>query len=226
MAGLIRLEWWRDAILGLYQGKVGQHMILADLFQVIEQFNLPPELFCRMIDAREQDVEQHTPLDLIAIEKYAHGSCSSLLELALRIICSPDKKLLTLVDHLGIAWAVLGHIRSLKYTPLSAQLILPQILLEQHKLSVEQVYDTSSTLALSKMIELLVEMAEDHLSYVFISKKHIPSAALPVFLLANMAESFIKRIRACNYNVLQHDLEKHRIKLQMQLLFKSLCGGI
>ena len=44
--GLIRLQWWRDAIKEIYEGsKPRQHEVVTPLADVIKQYDLPRDLF-------------------------------------------------------------------------------------------------------------------------------------------------------------------------------------
>src|SRR3982751_5229634 len=54
--GLIRLQWWRDALDQLYQGNTLQHEVLTALTPVIREHDLPRAWFDDLINAREADL--------------------------------------------------------------------------------------------------------------------------------------------------------------------------
>src|SRR5262245_49114 len=51
MAGEIRLQWWRDALLGAGQGEAAAHPVAAALREVVVRYRLPPAALARLIDA-------------------------------------------------------------------------------------------------------------------------------------------------------------------------------
>src|ERR1700759_2132900 len=53
MLGLIRLQWWRDALAELYDGRSREHEVVQALARAIAAHDLPRGLFDAMIDARE-----------------------------------------------------------------------------------------------------------------------------------------------------------------------------
>ena len=56
--GLIRLQWWKDAIKSICEGREPpQNEILPDLASAIQTYHLPYEAFEKLITAREFDLE-------------------------------------------------------------------------------------------------------------------------------------------------------------------------
>ena len=68
--GLIRLQWWRDGIAEIYDGKdVRQNEILPTLAQAIKDYDLPQKLFEDLCYAREFDLEGVIPADMAGLLK-------------------------------------------------------------------------------------------------------------------------------------------------------------
>ena len=69
--GLIRLQWWRDAIAEIYEGKpVRQHEVVQPLAQAIKNYHLPRDLFDTLIYAREFDLEDVIPSNIAGLRTY------------------------------------------------------------------------------------------------------------------------------------------------------------
>lgn len=49
MLGQIRLQWWREAIEEIYEGRPRNHQIVDALAAAIDRHNLPRELFDQLI---------------------------------------------------------------------------------------------------------------------------------------------------------------------------------
>src|SRR5262245_60576664 len=53
MMGLMRLQWWRDAIAEIYAGSERRHQVAQPLAAVVRRRGLSREHFDRLLDARE-----------------------------------------------------------------------------------------------------------------------------------------------------------------------------
>jgi phytoene synthase len=112
--GLIRLQWWRDNIAALYEGKEPfGNPILIELAAAIRAHDLPQADFDALLYAREFDLEGVTPPDLKGLENYADFTTTPLNRLALKIIGqTADEK--TLRD-ISTGYALVGIIRAAPY---------------------------------------------------------------------------------------------------------------
>ncbi len=110
--GLIRLQWWRDAIAGIYAGRVLEQPVVQALATAIQKYALPQEKLDALIYAREFDLEDRLPSSLDGTEKYAEFTALPLLELT-RAVVAPDNT----ADLRGVAigYALTGILRA---TPL------------------------------------------------------------------------------------------------------------
>src|SRR3546814_13614987 len=57
MLGRMRLQWWRETIDGLYDGRPRRHYVVDVLAPAVRRHGLPRAEFDRLIDARERDSE-------------------------------------------------------------------------------------------------------------------------------------------------------------------------
>jgi phytoene synthase len=81
--GLIRLQWWRDAIGAIYEGgQVPDHQILRVLAPAIRQHSLPRDLFDAVVYAHEFDLEDQVPATFDGLVNYADFTTTPLLRLA------------------------------------------------------------------------------------------------------------------------------------------------
>jgi phytoene/squalene synthetase len=109
--GLIRLQWWRDAIAALYAGNVMQHEILTALAPVVRECNLPRARFDELINAREADVEGKPLESFDALKNYADATCTPLNRLVLKALAQDDAK----VHEVSMAYALTGLLRAAPY---------------------------------------------------------------------------------------------------------------
>ena len=90
IAGLIRLQWWRDRIAELYGGADSDHRLANALGEIIAEHDLPRELFDELIDARESDLEEAPFDDVASLEAYTKATSGNLMCLAARVLGAGD----------------------------------------------------------------------------------------------------------------------------------------
>ncbi len=122
--GLIRLQWWRDNIAALYDGKEPfGNPILIELAAAILMYDLPQVDFDALLYAREFDLEGVTPPDLKGLENYADFTTTPLNRLALKIIGqAADEK--TLRD-ISTGYALTGIMRAAPYHAARGMMLIP-----------------------------------------------------------------------------------------------------
>src|SRR5688572_9786132 len=79
MPGEIRLQWWRDALLGAGQGEAASHPVAAALRETAVRYRLPPAALAGLIDARSFDVYDDPMASVADLEIYAMRTSSALL---------------------------------------------------------------------------------------------------------------------------------------------------
>src|SRR3546814_5276780 len=90
MIGQIRLQWWRESLAGIYEGRARLHEVVQPLAHAVAARALPRALLETIIDAREFDLDRTPPDSLEALHVYAEGSSTALLRLALRVLGAED----------------------------------------------------------------------------------------------------------------------------------------
>jgi hypothetical protein len=82
MLGLIRLQWWRETVEGIYAGAPRAHEVVGPLAETIAAADLPQAPFQGMIDARGWDVEPEPFADAAALRAHLQATGGALLALA------------------------------------------------------------------------------------------------------------------------------------------------
>lgn len=78
----MRLQFWRDAIAGIYGGTPQKHEVILPLAVVIHKAKLPRELFESLIDARHFDIGQNPHSSRESFDLYIENTSGALMELA------------------------------------------------------------------------------------------------------------------------------------------------
>lgn len=112
MAGLIRLQWWRDALLAARTGR--SHPALAFLAATDLQERVAHEDLAALVDARERELDATPIADVAGLEAYAGATAGALNGLAARVLGAPAE----VVDQAvaaGTAYGVVGILRALPF---------------------------------------------------------------------------------------------------------------
>ena len=88
MIAQMRLQFWRDAVNDPANPRA--HEIAAPLAALITERSLPPELFERLITAREADLARSPFADEAALWTYLEDTAGLLMALALRALGASD----------------------------------------------------------------------------------------------------------------------------------------
>jgi phytoene synthase len=195
MIGQIRLQWWRESLDGIYEGRPRQHEVVQPLARAVAARALPRDLLETIIDARAFDLDPAPPADFETLRVYAEGSSTTLLRLALRVLGAEDGASRQAAEQLGPAWAYLGLLRALPLHARQKRCYLPADLCAAAGVDLQEVFELRSGPALRQVCGVLVSAAAEHLAAARRPAAKVPRAALPALLPARLADLYLKRLR-------------------------------
>lgn len=138
--GLIRLQWWRDAIAAIYDGgNVPEHEVVQPLAGVIKDYDLDRELFDTLIYAREFDLEDVLPADIDGVLHYADFTSMPLLKLAVTIAGGDAE--VEPVSVVATNYALMGMLRGTVSFAKQRRCYLPQDAMEACSVSTNKLYE-------------------------------------------------------------------------------------
>lgn len=150
--GLIRLQWWREAVQAIYEGgKVPEHEVVAGLRAAIEKHDLPREHFDTLIYAREFDLEDVAPANLEGTLNYADFTSTPLLKLAVQITGGDPES--EPVQPVAVNYALVGLLRSVLFHAAQRRCFLPQDLLKAEGISLTDLYENRNLENLPRVVE-------------------------------------------------------------------------
>ena len=117
LLGQMRLEWWRDAVAAIYEGRTVRHAIVEELGPVVHRHDLPQAEMDGLIAARLRDFDGSSMETVAAVEDYARGTSGALAGLACRI-CRGDVPP-PAIREAGMAWGLAGLPGRLPSVPLA-----------------------------------------------------------------------------------------------------------
>lgn len=203
MIGQIRLQWWRDAVAEIYEGRPRQHQVVQPLAEAVQAHSLTRSHFARLIDGREQDLDSDPPEDLAALEGYAEATGASLVRLALEILGvtrSAGEAAFAAGRHVGIAWALTGLLRAVPFHAQQKRLYLPVDVCARRDVSPGDLFELRSSPELARATEEIAVSAEAHLVEAYKLRHQVPAVARPALLLATLAGGYLKTLRRAAFD--------------------------
>ena len=125
MLGQIRLQWWREAIDGIYQGTPRDHAIDEELAAAIDRHNPPRTRFDRLLDSREFDLEDRQPDTVKDLVSYVDATSGELTCLALHMLQVYDGTLMEKGRLAGAARALNGLLYAIPFHAAQGRCYLP-----------------------------------------------------------------------------------------------------
>jgi 15-cis-phytoene synthase len=200
MPGEIRLQWWRDALLGAVSGDAAGHPVAAALREVVVRYRLPPAALSDMIDARSFDLYDEPMPSVAELESYAMRTAGLQFELATRILRDGrDGGATELIAHAGVADAIARLLRSLPIHAARGQLYVPADLMARHAANADDVFAGRATPELRSALADLRLHARHHLDLVRERLAAAPDAILPGLLPLATVQPLLKRMERGGY---------------------------
>jgi phytoene synthase len=199
MAGMIRLQWWRDILTAVGEGRsMGGGPVVDGL--AVALGGLDPAPLHRLLDARQSDLDPDNPRDLAAAEDYAAATGGGLAQMAARLLGADDEASQVAARHVGMAWVLLGHVRALGFHLSMGRLTWPEDLLRQAGTSGDAVRaGHAPKAALAAVAQGLGEVAVGHLARARAARA--PKAAIPALLPAVLAQAHLGRLHRLGWDV-------------------------
>jgi phytoene synthase len=194
MLGEIRLEWWREAIVELFEGTPRQHMVLLALADAQARKRLPRSELEALIEARIVDLQAECYPDMGALVHHAEESAGRLAMLALETLGRTNADTRDAAWNVGTAWALVGLMRAVPYHAERRRLYLPIDRLEAHDLSPDDVFSRHVGLALGGVVAEVLALARQRIEAARLRCPRPPRWALPVLLQAPLAEAYARRL--------------------------------
>jgi phytoene synthase len=199
--GQIRLQWWRESIAAAFEGgPVRHHIVVEALTAAIRVCALTRAHFERLVDAREQDLDEAPSASLAALQDYAEATSARLVYLALESLGIRDPGAEKAGFHIGVAYGLAGLLRAMPLQAREGRLIIPADIAAQTELDTADYRALRSTPALRSATAEIAAAASRHLASARAYRHSIARRALPALLPAIVAERSLARLKQAAYD--------------------------
>jgi phytoene synthase len=192
MAGLIRLQWWRDALAGLARGTPPAHPVVTAMADAGLARRLEPDALVALVDAREVEVDA-TPLKRIDdLEAHARATAGALNALVARL-SALDAETVEAARTAGTAYGLLGVVRAVPFVVRRPQPLLPEEPLAAHGLAADRLGGDDQHAALRPVLREITERAGARLAELRRARGRRAAAAFVPMVLARQDLARLER---------------------------------
>ncbi len=224
MIGQIRLQWWREAIDGIYAGTPRKHAVVDALAQAVGSRAPARPDFEALIDSREFDLAGRAPESLAELEAYAEGSSARLLYLAAALLGGGGEATRAALRPLGIAWSLVGLIRAIPFHARARRQFIPADVAKAAGLAEDALFAAKGGEPLKRAVAALAAAAMRHLTA---AQSTAPEpAARPLMLFAPLARGYLRRLEARGHDVVTQPLDIAPAAKILRLWWAARTGAV
>lgn len=157
----VKLNWWRDEISNLYQGKP-IHPVTRALQEVTHPYNLAEEHFREIIDGMEMDLNFNRYADFKQLQLYCYRVASVVGILSASIFGFTHRNTLKYAHDLGMAFQLTNIIRDVGEDARRNRIYLPLETLAQFNVTEDDILNYRETPQIKALLEAQIELAESY----------------------------------------------------------------
>jgi NADH dehydrogenase [ubiquinone] 1 alpha subcomplex assembly factor 6 len=228
LVGLMRLQWWRDSIAGIYEGTPRHHAVIEPLAAAIAAHGLERGLFDRLIDAREADMAELPPASPEALVAYAMATSGGLVRLALGVLGEGTlpSSATDAGEAIGVAYALAGLLRAVPFHARERRVYLPQSVIDETGLQLGELFELRSSTALREACHRVAGLATARLEAGRAASRGLPRRLLPALLPGVLARLHLRRLAEAGYDPFTRRVQEPPPGRAWRLLGASLTGRL
>ena len=224
MAGLVRLQWWREALDAIAEGRPPAHPVVEAVHARWERFApLRPRLESAL-EAREQELSAEPPADLAALEQRLMATSGEVSLGAIDLLGVADQPARAAARDLGLALGLVRLLQNLPGDLRRGRMPLLGALLARHGVDLERLDQTAAAQALRPVVGDLVVRAREHLSEARRHRRTVPRRALAALLPAPLLDTYLRRLARAGFDPLAPVRAQPGGSAPLRLLGRYLAG--
>jgi phytoene synthase len=200
MAGLVRLQWWRDALEGLAAGRPLAHPVVEALHARWARLAPLRSRLDAAIDACEQELSAGPPADLAALEERLASNWGEITLGAMDLLGAVEEPVRAAGHHLGLALGLVRLLQTLPGDLRETRMRLPDAMLARHGLAGESLQAEGAAMALRPVVADLAARARAHLEASRRHRHAVPKRALAALLPASLLEGYLQRLARAGFD--------------------------
>lgn len=205
MLGHIRLQWWRDTLTEIAEGKVRKHEVVEPLAELVEKGLLTTFDLEQVVAAREFDLEDRQPADQDELDRYIDQTSGKISVFAARLLGADGEDADNAARLAGNAYGLVGILRAMVFHGRAKRLYLPKDRMEHHEVAQGDLFEFRKKEQVRNFTRELAELARTRIKDARKARKALPkkahAAALPVVL----ADGYLKKLEKAGFDPFSAD---------------------
>jgi 15-cis-phytoene synthase len=181
--GEIRLQWWREVLLGERSGEAAANPVAAALLETIARYNISRERLVGLIEAYRFDIYNEPMASVAEFQSYASKTDGMIFDMAAHILDGGIGPVVApLAAEAGSAQTIVNMLALLPRHSARGQLYLPLEMLRHYGAAAEDVFALRATTELRAVLAEFRLRARRHLNRIGEAIDEIPTRAQVAFL--------------------------------------------
>ena len=224
LAGMVRLQWWRDALDAIEAGEPRAQPVVAALHADWAQLKrLRPRLDAA-IDAREIELSADPPADLATLEQRLEAVCGEIARAAVNLLDGHEEAAQAAARHVGLALGLVRLVQSVPRDLRRERMLLPSLLLERHRADLEHAVQARDGRSLRPVVAELAARARAHLREARRHRSAIPRRAIAALLHACLLDDYLRRLTRAGYDPFADVTTRPAARAPLELLGRHILG--
>jgi len=200
MLGHIRLQWWRDTLAEIEQGKIRKHEVVEPLSVLIQSGQIEPRDLEILIAAREFDLADKAPANQAELDHYIDQTSGHLAVMAAELLGVTDNDARHAARLAGNAYGLVGILRAMVFHGRAKRLYLPQDRMEKHGVGQGDIFEFRKTDVVKSLTREIADLAQDRLAEARKFRKKLPSNALAAALPIVLADGYLRKLAKAGFD--------------------------
>lgn len=200
LAGEVRLQWWRDVLMGAGRGEVAANPVAAALQDTIAQCALDGGPLVELIEARRFDLYREPMQTIAQFETYARQTSSALIGLALTILNGASPASQGAAEHAGLAIGTTALLRAVGPHAARGRVYLPLEVMTRHGAVPGDILSAAMTPEIGRVLAEMRERALAHVAAARPALADISPQAGPALLPLALVRAYLARMARRDFN--------------------------
>ncbi|MBI1985610.1 MAG: squalene/phytoene synthase family protein [Rhodospirillales bacterium] len=200
LLGHIRIQWWRDALDGIYAGDPPAHHVAGPLSRAVRRHRLQRGRFETLLAARAGDLDNVQPPTMQALESYAEATSATITHLALQVVGAAAGAAEEAGRHVGVAWTLTGLLRALPLHVAERRICLPVAACRDAGIDVDALFNGAPQPGMARAVAEIAAAARRHLTAARALGRNCPRAAVPALLPAVLAGTYLDHLQRADFD--------------------------
>ncbi len=200
LLGHIRVQWWRDALDGVYGGDPPAHHVAQPLSRAVRRHRLDRRIIETMLAARAADLDGVQPPTAAALERFADDTSATVTRLAVKILGVDGGAADEVARHVGVAWALTGLLRAVPIHAAERRVYLPASSCAAAGVAVDGLFAGTPGAGLQRVVAEVATTARVRLHLARALAGKCPRGAVPALLTAVLAGGYLDRLERLGFD--------------------------